>query len=91
MSATAFDGAGKTDGAVGRHASVAVNRTAALFCYAALLGPGIHTETSTTGPDLNRLAGFEPARLARLLSGNAAFSLGAAKRAHFGLLSARKE
>src|ERR1700761_8070343 len=48
MSATTLACAKQSDGAVADHAGFAVNRAAALFCYAAILGTGTHTETSSS-------------------------------------------
>jgi hypothetical protein len=91
MSATALACAVKAERDGGGHAVVAINRTAALFCYAAIVGPGVYTETTSSASVLNHLAieAHEPFFAA--LDSPAVHSLGAAKMSHFGHLSARKE
>jgi hypothetical protein len=95
MSAAALACAGlacasKTAGSVQGHTSIAINQAATLFCCAAILGPGTHSEATPAPPVLSRFVGSEPELSLAVPGNDSPFSLGSAKRNHFGGLSARK-
>jgi hypothetical protein len=91
ISATAAASAGKGSTGMGEHASISVSRTAVLFRCAAILGSANQTEVSAPIPHFHRYAPIPAEPSVRTEERAVASSLGAAKQAHYGGLSARKE